>query len=133
MTELELGRPKETVKAVNHAIRLSPRDPVVGHWFAMIGMAQLHLGHFTEAVSWLARAVEADNSSPTALQRVYFISALALAGRVMEARAALTEFRESNPSANIASLRNRAYSKEPSFIAQRESLYEGLRIAGLPE
>ena len=133
MTELELGRPEETVKSVNHAIRLSPRDPVVGHWFAMIGMAQLHLGHFTEAVSWLARAVEADNSSPTALQRAYFISALALAGRVTEARAALTEFRESNPSANIASLRNRAYSKAPSFIAQREGLYEGLRIAGLPE
>jgi TolB-like protein/cytochrome c-type biogenesis protein CcmH/NrfG len=133
MTELELGRPEETVRAVGHAIRLSPRDPNIGHWLANMGMAQLHLRHFSEAASLLARAVLAETSTPTVLQQAYFISALALAGRVPEARAFLTEFRKSNPSANIANLRKMAYSKEPGFTAQRERLYEGLRMVGLPE
>jgi TolB-like protein/DNA-binding winged helix-turn-helix (wHTH) protein/Flp pilus assembly protein TadD len=133
MTELELGRPEETVRSVGQAIRLSPRDPNIGHWLANMAMAEVHLGHFTEAASLLARAVLAETSTPTVLQRAYFISALALAGRVTEARATLSKFRKSNPSASIASLRKMAYSKEPGFIAQRERLYEGLRIAGLPE
>ncbi len=133
MTEIELGRPEETARAVERAIRLSPRDPNVHHWFAFTGIAELHLGHFTEAVSWLARAVEADTGTPTPLMHAYLISALALAGRVTEARTALAEFQKWNPSASIASLRKKAYSTEPGFLAQREHLYEGLRIAGLPE
>jgi TolB-like protein/Tfp pilus assembly protein PilF len=133
MTELELGRPEETVRAIGHAIRLSPRDPNIGHWLANMGMARLHLRHFTEAADLLARAVLAEASTPTVLQRAYFISALALAGRVTEARATLTKFRKSNPSATIASLRKMAYSNEPEFVAQRERLYEGLRLVGLPE
>jgi TolB-like protein/DNA-binding winged helix-turn-helix (wHTH) protein len=133
MTEIELGRPEETAKAVERAIRLSPRDPNVHHWFAFIGIAELHLGHFTEAASWLTRAVQADTGTPTPLMHAYFISALALTGRLAEARAACIEFRKSNPSASIASLRTKAYSTEPGFIAQRESLYDGLRIAGFPE
>jgi TolB-like protein/DNA-binding winged helix-turn-helix (wHTH) protein len=133
MTEIELGRPEDAAKPVERAIRLSPRDPNIHHWFAFIGIAELHLGHFTEAVSWLARAVEADTGAPTALMRAYYISALALAGRVTEARAALTEFQKWNPSASISAFRNKAYSTEPGFVTQRERLYEGLRIAGLSE
>jgi Flp pilus assembly protein TadD len=129
----ELGRPEETVRAVGHAIRLSPRDPSIGHWLANMGIAELHLGHFSEAASLLARAVLAETSTPTALQEAYFISALALAGRVPEARAILTEFLKSNPSVNIANLRKMAYSKEPGFISQRERLYEGLRTVRLPK
>jgi Tfp pilus assembly protein PilF len=132
-TERELGRPEEAVKAVEHAIRLSPRDPVVGHWLAMIGKAELHIGNVAAAVSWLTRAVESDTSTPTALTQAYFISALALAGRVTEARAAIAKFQKSNPSASMASLRKRAHSKEPGFIAQRERLFEGLRIVEFPE
>jgi TolB-like protein/DNA-binding winged helix-turn-helix (wHTH) protein len=133
MTEIELGRPEEAAKPVERAIRLSPRDPNVHHWFAFIGIAELHLGHFAEAVSWLRRAVEADTGTPTALMHACYVSALALAGYAAEARAALIEFHNSFPSASIESLRKTAHSTEPAFLAQRERLYEGLRTAGLPE
>jgi tetratricopeptide (TPR) repeat protein len=133
MTEIELGRPEEAANAVERAIRLSPRDPNVHHWFAFLGIAELHLGHFAEAVSWLRSAVEADAGAPTALMHAYFISSLALTGHLAEARAACVEFRKSNPRASIASLRTMAHSTEPGFIAQRESLFDGLRMVGFSE
>jgi hypothetical protein len=115
------------------AIRLSPRDPNVGHWFAMVGMAELHLGHFAEAALWLARAVETDTGTPTTRQRAYFVSALALAGRTAEARAALAALLKTKPTATIASLRAAERSTEADFLARQERVYEGLRLAGLPE
>jgi len=135
VTELELGRPEEAIKSLEHAIRLSPRDPSIGHWLGFIGVAEFHLGRHAEATTWLARAVQInmDPGTPTAVQHAYFVSALALAGRPDEARAALADFRRAKPSATIAGLRAVAFSKEAAFVAQQERLYEGLRITGLPE
>jgi tetratricopeptide (TPR) repeat protein len=135
VTELELGRPEEAVKSLERAVRLSPRDPSIGHWLGFIGIAEFHLGRHAEATTWLARAVQInmDPGTPTAVQHAYFVSALALAGRPDEARAALADFRRAKPSATIAGLRAMAFSKEPAFVSQQEHLYEGLRITGLPE
>ena len=135
VTELELGRPEEAIKSLEQAIRLSPRDPSIGHWLGFIGIAEFHLGRHAEATSWLARAVQInmDPGTPTAVQHAYFVSALALAGRPDEARAALADFRRVKPSATIAGLRAVAFSKEAAFVSQQEPLYEGLRITGLPE
>jgi hypothetical protein len=74
-----------------------------------------------------------DPGTPTAVQHAYFVSALALAGRPDEARAALADFRRAKPSATIAGLRAVAFSKEAAFVSQQERLYEGLRTTGLPE
>ncbi len=129
--ETELGRPQATARLIEHALRLSPRDPSLGPWFAIAGMAELHSGHDQEAATWLTRAV--DTGTPVALHHAYLASALALAGRISEARATLAEFQTAKPGATIASLRARAHSTEPRFIAQREHFYAGLRLAGLPE
>jgi adenylate cyclase len=131
VTALELGRPEETVAAVERAISLSPRDPNLGPWLAIAGMAELHLGHDDQAASWLARAIE--TGTPVALHHAYLASALALAGRASEAQAALAEFRRARPTATIDRLRAQALSTEPAFIAQRQRLYQGLRVAGLTE
>jgi adenylate cyclase len=101
VTELEVGRPEETFKAVERAIRLSPRDPNVGHWFSIAGLAELHLGRFAESAAWFARAVETDTGTPTVRQRAYFASALALAGRTADARAALAELLKAKPTATM--------------------------------
>jgi TolB-like protein/DNA-binding winged helix-turn-helix (wHTH) protein/Tfp pilus assembly protein PilF len=130
-TALELGRPEETVPAIKRAVRLSPRDPNLGPWFAIAGMAELHLGHYEEAVSWLVRAI--DTGTPVALHQAYLAGALALAGREAEARAALADFQKAERAATITGLRAQAYSTELRFVAQRERLYEGLRMAGLPQ
>jgi adenylate cyclase len=129
VTALELGRPEETVPAIERAVALSPRDPNLGPWLAIAGMAELHLGRPAAAAAWLRRAI--DTGTPVALHQAYLASALALAGRMAEAQAALTEFRRARPAATIARLRTQAWSTEPGFVAQREPLYAGLRVAGL--
>jgi adenylate cyclase len=130
-TALELGRPEETVAAIERAIRLSPRDPNLGRWLAYAGMAELHLGRYDEAVSWLARALE--TGTPVARHHAYLAAALALAGRGDEAQTALAGFKQINSSATIARLRGQALSTDPGFVAQQERFFEGLRLAGLPE
>lgn len=131
VTALELGRPEETVAAVERAIALSPRDPNLGPWLAIAGMAELHLGHADRAVVWLTRAI--DTGTPVALHQAYLASALALAGRRAGAKDALAAFRAAKPRVTISLLRAQALSTEPAFLRQRHRLYEGLRLAGLPD
>lgn len=130
-TELELGHPDAAIRAVQHAIRLSPRDPSLGPWLAFVGMAEVHRGRYREAVPWLRRAI--DTGTPVARHQAYLASALALAGRMPQARAALASFRSARPAATIASLRAQAKSTDAGFIAQQERFFEGLRLAGLPD
>lgn len=133
LTAIELGRPDEAIPSVERAIRLSPRDPNLEHWFGFIGMAEFHRGNLAGAISRMARAINGETSTPTALQHAYYVSALALAGRGTEAQAALAEFLRQRPGASIAKLRKAARSKDANFAAQQERLYEGLRMAGLSD
>jgi TolB-like protein/DNA-binding winged helix-turn-helix (wHTH) protein/Tfp pilus assembly protein PilF len=132
-THIELGHPEEGIRSLERAMRLSPRDPNVGHWTANIGIAELHLERYPEAVTWLRRSHDAGTSSPTLRHRAYLVSALALAGRLDEARAALTELRSVRPNATVTGLQDISRSTNPLFIKQVQRLYDGLRIAGLPE
>jgi hypothetical protein len=50
-----------------------------------------------------------------------------------EAQAALASFRDARPAATIASLRTSARSTIAAFLIQQERLFQGLRLAGLPE
>jgi TolB-like protein/DNA-binding winged helix-turn-helix (wHTH) protein/Tfp pilus assembly protein PilF len=133
LTAIELGRPDEAIPSIQRAIRLSPRDPNLEHWVGFIGMAEFHRGNLTDAIFRMARAINGETSTPTALQHAYYVSALALAGRAAEAEVALAEFLRQKPGASIANLRKVARSREPNFAAQQERLYEGLRMAGLPK
>jgi TolB-like protein/DNA-binding winged helix-turn-helix (wHTH) protein/Flp pilus assembly protein TadD len=133
LTAIELGRPDEAISSVERAIRLSPRDPNLEHWFGFIGMAEFHRGNLLGAISRMARAISAETSTPTALQHAYYVSALALAGRAEEVEAALAEFLRQKPGASITNLRKATRSKDAKFAAQQERLYEGLRMAGLPD
>lgn len=128
---LELGRPDEVRPFVDKAMRLSPRDPSLGPWLAFVGMAELHRGNAEEAVVWLRRAV--DTGTPVARHRAYLVSALALAGRHGDARAELARFRELRPGATIEGLRASSRSVTPGFLEQQERLFDGLRIASLPD
>jgi TolB-like protein/DNA-binding winged helix-turn-helix (wHTH) protein/Tfp pilus assembly protein PilF len=130
-TEVELGRPEPAISAVEHAIRLSPRDPSLGPWLAFVGMAKLHIGEYQNAVSWLTRAL--DTGTPITRHHAYLASALALAGRLPEARVVLADFRKTVPSATVSTLRQAAMSTDAKFIEQQELFFAGLRTAGLPE
>jgi adenylate cyclase len=126
-----LGRPQEAVAPIELAIRLSPRDPLIEQWQMFRGVAELHLGHVDGAVSWLSRSV--DGNPRGVFNRLFLASALGCAGRVDEARAQMAEFQRLRPGFTLAQFRAREPSDVEPFQRQRERVYEGLRLAGMPE
>ena len=95
------------------------------------GLAKLALGSDEEAVARLRRAVEINRNYPMA--HFYLAAALAHLGRHDEARAAAQAGLALNPTFTISRFRATAPSDNPTFLAQRERIYDGMRKAGVPE
>ena len=53
-----LGRAEEAEADLTKAIRLSPRDPGLDRWQALLGIADLFLGRLESAVDRLSKSVE---------------------------------------------------------------------------
>ena len=60
-------------------------------------------------------------------------AAEALAGRTAEADADMAVYRQRAPRTTVATFDATRPSRHPAFIEQRARLYQGLRLAGLPE
>ena len=54
-------------------------------------------------------------------------------GRIEEAREAARQGLDLSPSFTIARYRSSGFSRNPVYIAGRERMYEGMRLAGIPE
>ena len=128
-----IGRAEETEAHIAEALRLSPRDTMAYIWMTIAGMAKLHLGSWEQAVAWFRRAIEANRNYPHA----YFQLAAALAqlGRLDEAHSAVKAGLALNPAFTISRARAAwtAMSDDPTYLAQLEPIFEGLRKAGVPE
>ncbi len=131
LAKLFMGRAGETEGHVSEALRISPRDTLAFNWLATAGVAKLYLGCDEEAVAWLRRAIGIDRDLPNA--HFYLAAALAHLGRLDEAKAALTAGLAINPTYTVSSFRAGTFSDNPTFLAQRERVYEGIRKAGVPE
>jgi tetratricopeptide (TPR) repeat protein len=131
MAKYLTGRFDETDGHVLEALRISPRDTYAGAWMLFAGFAKLCLGRDEEAVAWLNRSVELSPSLPLA----HFLLAAAFArlGRIEDAREAARAGLELNPSFTISRYRSSPFSDNPVYLAGRERVYEGLRLAGVPE
>jgi hypothetical protein len=126
-----MERGAETEAHINEAIRLSPRDIFAYRWLMMVGFAKLQLTADAEAVGWCLRSIEANRNYPIA----HFgrAAALALCGSLDEARVAAEAGLALDPSFTIRRFRDGAQSDNPTFLAKRERLYQGMRMAGVPE
>jgi TolB-like protein/Flp pilus assembly protein TadD len=131
LAKFYLGRSEETEAHIREALRLSPRDNNAYRWFMFVGLAKLFLGADVEAVAWLRRSIEANRNHP--VPHCYLAAALSLLGSLDEARAAAQAGLVLNPTFTIRRNRARATSDNPAFLAMRERLHEGMRIAGVPE
>jgi TolB-like protein/class 3 adenylate cyclase/lipoprotein NlpI len=126
-----LGRSEDAVSAIREAIGLSPRDPFSYGWLTVAGVAALALGDDEGAANWLRQSIEVNrNYSPP---HFYLAAALANLGRIKEAKVATQTGLSLNPNFTIARYRLSAPSDNPTFLAQRERFYEGMRKAGVPE
>jgi tetratricopeptide (TPR) repeat protein len=125
-----LGRARETRSHISEAIRLSPRGPLLFHWL-FFGVADLYLGRMGRALESLRKSVEINPN--WALSQFVLAGALALKGLPAEAAEVSAAARRLSPNFTIAKFRAEAASDNSVYLAQRESLLEGLRLAGVPE
>jgi TolB-like protein/class 3 adenylate cyclase len=126
-----MGQSAETEGHILEAFRLSPRDMMAYQWIYFVGAAKLHLGTDAEAVAWLRRSIEANRNFPTS--HFALAAALGLLGAIDEARAAAKAALALNPGFTIRRLLTHKFSDNPTYLAGRERMCEGLRLAGVPE
>jgi TolB-like protein/DNA-binding winged helix-turn-helix (wHTH) protein len=129
-----MGSLEEYIPLVEQAIRLSPRDPLIGVWFGRIGLAHLLQSRINEAIVWLEKARNASPGLPYIYSRL--ASAHALKGETARAGAELAEARRLSGDDHYASITHLSaeYLGVPKIRALYEDVYfVGLRIAGMPE
>jgi TolB-like protein len=126
-----VGRGEETVAHIQEALRLSPRDTHAYLWMAIAGLASLGLGADAEAVTLFRRAIETNRNF--SLAHFWLAAALALLGRLNEARSEVQAGLALDPHFTIARYRGGASSDDPTYLAQRERGIDGLRKGGVPE
>ena len=126
-----LGRQGAYQKAVNcaeHALRLSPRDRLVGY-YASLAMAQVHFAgeRYPECVIWTRNMIE---KSPGYLPGHFFLTAaLAMSGDLAAAAEARGTLLRLRPEFSLTWMNENA--RQTGKLAER--LCEGLRKAGVPE
>jgi hypothetical protein len=91
----------------------------------------LQIGADTEATDWFSRSKEANRNHP--LAHFGLAAALALVGSLDQARTAANAGLGINPSFTVRRFRDAAFSDNPIYLAGRERVYQGLRMAGVPE
>ena len=126
-----LGCPEETEAHVCEALRLSPRDILAYRWMMIAGIAKQQLNADTEAVAWLRRSIEVNRNFP--LAHFNLAASLALLGRLDEARTAAQAGLGLDPRFTILRLRRSRSSGNPTYFSKRERVFQGMRLAGLPE
>jgi TolB-like protein/class 3 adenylate cyclase len=128
-----IGRAEETEAHIAEALRLSSHDTLAYTWMTIAGIAKNHLGSYEQAVRWCRRGIEVNRNYPPA----YFYLSLALAqlGRVDEARSAVKAGLALSPAFAVSRAHAdwTAFSDDPTYLAQLEPLFDGLRKAGVPE
>jgi TolB-like protein len=126
-----IGRAAETEGHVREALRLSPRDIGAFWWMMFVGNAKSFIGVYPEAVVWLRRSIDLNRNMPFA--HFNLAAALAQLGRFEEARAAAKIGLMLDPSFTLRRFRANSPSDNPVFLAGRERIHQGMRMAGVPD
>ncbi len=123
IAETSLGRYEQAKADLEQAMRISPRDPVIGLWHENLGDAEMGLGRFDAAIDEYRKALDMGF-------RAYFIhtnlaAAYAQSGKMDEAKAALVEALRLNPAITVKWMKEHS----PNLPA----VFDGLQKAGLPK
>ncbi|MEH2488792.1 winged helix-turn-helix domain-containing tetratricopeptide repeat protein [Bradyrhizobium sp. AZCC 2230] len=129
--KLNMGCGAETEAHIKEAFRLSPRDVFAHRWLMIIGFAKLHVNADAEAVGYFRRSIEANRNDVNA--HFGLTAALALVGSLDEAKAAAQTLLALVPSFTLRRLRNATYSDNPIYLAWGKRIFQGLRLAEVPE
>jgi TolB-like protein len=135
---VRLGQFEKAVELFDKALRLSPRDPSVSYWYKDKAYVCFALKRYDEAIEWARKTLVTDPSNPSANGTL--AAALALTGRVAEAREVLLRFASLHPAAPLTiggiktmKAQTTRQHPEPRYLEVWDRKIEGLRKAGLPE
>jgi tetratricopeptide (TPR) repeat protein len=131
LAHVYVGRADETEAHVREAVRLSPRDPLIYVWFSYVGEAKACLGECEQALPWLRKSIDANRNFPWSF--FLLASCLARLGRLSEAREEVKTGLALDPDFTLKRYRALVESDNPVYLAHRDSVREGMRIAGVPE
>ena len=135
--KLLTGLLEEVIPLEERAIRLSPRDPLIGHFYFRIGQVHLLKARPEEAIPWLQKARRAVPNLP--FPHALLASAYGLRGETERAAAELAEARSLTGDDHFSSIaRLKAFGKSRGFYRGTNTDWEGtyfagLRKAGMPE
>jgi adenylate cyclase len=124
-----IGSIDEAIPLVEHAIRLSPRDPDIGLRYFQIGTVHLLQSRTDEAIVWLEKARSAMPAS--ALNRSWLASAYALKGETEQAAAELAEAEKLDGGGFFSSIANLKARRWRSWGPKIRALFEATYFAGL--
>jgi len=131
LAHIFIGRAEETEAHVLEALRLSPRDSRLSHWFLHAGGAKACLGEYAAGVVWLRKSTDTNRNNPWA--HFYLATCLAHLGRIDEARSEVDAGLAVNPKFTIRRFRAGVQSDNATYLGQRERVILGMRMAGAPE
>ena len=128
------GQPEAAIPYVEKAIRLSPHDPNLGVFLAVLGACHLLLGHADQATDLLRRARAANHQ----YWYIHFwlAGALGFSGDLDEARVVLAKAIELKPevSSQAQYRTQHPWEIDPAYLALRaKTLDVGLRQIGFPD
>jgi adenylate cyclase len=123
IADLSLGRFEQAKAVAQAAMRLSPRDPDIGVFHVDAGDAELGLGHFDAAIDEFHKALDSGYRAFYAYSNL--AAAYAHAGKMDEAKTALSEARHVNPKLTVKWMME--------HMPNLPAVFEGVRKAGLPE
>jgi tetratricopeptide (TPR) repeat protein len=133
--KLWIGSLKDAIRLQEQAIRLSPRDPLIGAYYMRIGQAHLLQSRIDEAIPWLEKARDANPGHPHS--HAWLASAHALKGEAERAAAELAEAHGLSSDvrySSLACLKAMSSFGLPGVRALCEAtFFAGLRLAGMPE
>ena len=128
-----IGRAEETEAHIVEALRLSPRDTMAYIWMTHAGVAK----HPPRQLRAGGRVVSTGDRGQSKFSASHFVLAAALAqlGRLDEAHSAVKAGLALNPAFSVSRARAAwtAMSDDPTYLAQLEPIFDGLRKAGVPE
>jgi class 3 adenylate cyclase/TolB-like protein len=131
------GESEKSLEYFDKAIRASPDDPTLAHFYGGKAVANFGLKNYDQAIDWARQAI-AVNPNYVHYIHATLVAALALTGHDAEAREALQRYlalASTGPLKTIAAFKA-YYSAQgggPTRVDMNERTYDGLRKAGMPE
>jgi adenylate cyclase len=127
---VSVGRFDECVDLIRRAIRLSPRDPLLGAWHLNLGICHFMRGEYADATAATRVAVQLSPTLP--VPPLLLAAALARDGKPDEGRAVIAAHLQRYPNARAEEVPKLLRSDDSSYAAGRARLMDSLRELGMP-